>query len=141
VTYEALLHISEIQFKTGLESFRFFVVTGKDIQTYLMFERITDHVASVRYRSGEVAGKAFGQFTGHAGQLQGGAASEVGAEGAAFSEVISARRKKVPVVDNVGDPQFVKGVDQDYIIGFPVVPVIQELNTITTAHGDVIRLR
>ena len=122
--YEALLHIPKIQFKTGLESFRFFVVTGKGIQTYLMFERITDHVAAVRYRAGEVTGEAFGQFTGHSGQLRGGAAPEVGAESAAFGEVVSARRKKVPVVDNVSDTQFVKGVEQDYIIGFPVVPVL-----------------
>ena len=141
MTYEALLHIPEIQFKTGLESFRFFVVTGKGIQTYLMFERITDHVAAVRYRAGEVAGEAFGQFTGHAGQLRGGAAPEVGAEGAAFSEVVLARREKVPIVDNVGDPQFVKGVEQDCIIGFPVVPVLQERNTVLTVHGDVVRLR
>ncbi len=69
VTYEALLHISEILFKTGLESFRFFIVTGKGIQTYLMIERITNHVTAVRYRAGEITGKAFGQFTGHTGQL------------------------------------------------------------------------
>ena len=74
VTYEALLHIPEIQFKTDLEFIRFFVVTGKGIQTYLMFERITDHVAAIRYRAGEVNGEAFGQFTGYAGQLGGGAA-------------------------------------------------------------------
>jgi len=103
VTYEALLHIPEIQFKTGLESCRFFVVTGKGTQTYLMFERITDHIAAVRYRAGEVTGEAFCQFTGHTSQLRSGAAPEVGAEGATFSEVVSAGRKKVLVVDNVGN--------------------------------------
>jgi len=141
VTYEALLHISEIQSKTGLEAFRFFVGTGKGIQVYLMFERIADHIAAVWYRASEVTGEAFGQFTSHAGQLRGGAAPEVGAEGAAFSEVVSARRKKIPVVDNVGDPEFVKGVEQNYIIGLPVVPVLQERNTVPTMYGDVVRLR